>query len=151
MQFHFCIPILMKSITINVQLCRKHDVCPKRIISFKSPSIMEPIKSRSSTVPSRGMLQLYFLEERQKSYHFLVQSIVFKLADRGYQKVYERVYLPQMWSIKTDAIKRRLITRTGTGPLKIEKMHLLITMIFKTKQYTSVIVRKSYNAQSSVL
>jgi len=28
----------------------------------------------------------------------------------------DRVYLPQMWSMKTEAMKRRLMTRTGTGP-----------------------------------
>ena len=32
--------------------------------------------------------------------------------------IYERVYLPQMWSIKTDAMKSKLITNTGTGPLQ---------------------------------
>ncbi len=31
---------------------------------------------------------------------------------------YDRVYLPQMWSMNTDAMKRRLITSTGTGPLQ---------------------------------
>ncbi len=31
-----------------------------------------------------------------------------------------RVYLPQMCSIKTLAMKARLITRTGTGPLGVK-------------------------------
>jgi len=26
------------------------------------------------------------------------------------------VYLPQMWSMKTEAMKRRDMTKTGTGP-----------------------------------
>ena len=32
--------------------------------------------------------------------------------------VHPRVYLPQMCSMKTDAMKSNDITRTGTGPLK---------------------------------
>lgn len=30
--------------------------------------------------------------------------------------VYERVYLPQMCNMKTDAMKSKDITNTGTGP-----------------------------------
>jgi len=29
---------------------------------------------------------------------------------------YPRLYLPQMWSMKTEAMNRSDITRTGTGP-----------------------------------
>ena len=30
--------------------------------------------------------------------------------------LYALLYFPQMWSMKTQAMKRRDITRTGTGP-----------------------------------
>lgn len=35
------------------------------------------------------------------------------------------VYFPQMWSMNTNAMKRRLITRTGTGPLKEKETFLI--------------------------
>lgn len=31
-------------------------------------------------------------------------------------QIYERVYLPQMCNINTEAMNKRLITNTGTGP-----------------------------------
>lgn len=34
----------------------------------------------------------------------------------GCSPIYDRVYLPQMCSINTEAMNRRLITSTGTGP-----------------------------------
>jgi hypothetical protein len=33
---------------------------------------------------------------------------------------YDRVYFPQMCSMKTEAINSNDITRTGTGPLEFE-------------------------------
>lgn len=34
---------------------------------------------------------------------------------------YERVYFPQMCNMNTDAINNKLITKTGTGPLEINR------------------------------
>lgn len=39
------------------------------------------------------------------------------------------VYLPQMWSINTDAMNKRDITNTGTGPLKKKKKEISIFYI----------------------
>lgn len=45
---------------------------------------------------------------------------------------YERVYFPQMWSMKTDAMNKRDITNTGTGPLK-QRNYLLLTLNYTLK------------------
>lgn len=39
----------------------------------------------------------------------------------GCSPVYDLVYLPQMCSINTEAMNRRLITSTGTGPLGMRR------------------------------
>lgn len=43
----------------------------------------------------------------------------------GCSQIYERVYLPQMCNMNTEAMNRRLITNTGTGPLKIRREGVL--------------------------
>ena len=53
---------------------------------------------------------------------FLVQNMLgffpffFRWQTDGCSRIYERVYLPQMCNINTEAMNRRLITNTGTGP-----------------------------------
>ena len=52
---------------------------------------------------------------------FLVQNMLgffpfFRWQTDGCSRIYEQVYLPQMCNINTEAMNRRLITNTGTGP-----------------------------------
>lgn len=43
---------------------------------------------------------------------------------------YDLVYFPQMWSMNTEAMKSRDITKTGTGPLKPKKKKKLKSNMF---------------------
>lgn len=46
----------------------------------------------------------------------------------GCSPIYDRVYLPQMCSINTAAMNRRLITSTGTGPLGMRREVMLTSV-----------------------
>lgn len=50
---------------------------------------------------------------------------------------YALVYFPQIWSMNTDAIKRRDITKTGTGPLKelFKNLHKLMNILESECKY----------------
>lgn len=57
----------------------------------------------------------------------MLGSLLLQMTDEGGQ-VYDRVYLPQMCSINTEAMNRRLITSTGTGPLGMKREGVLTSV-----------------------
>lgn len=59
-----------------------------------------------------------FVVEEIRREEMEVRRVALEVEMPKCEAVYALVNLPQMWSMKTDAMKSNDITNTGTGPLK---------------------------------
>lgn len=62
------------------------------------------------------------------------------------------VYLPQMCSMKTDAMNSRLITSTGTGPLKYTREKLAkLLLILLNHRWNFSLYKQSWQTSTSIM